>query len=421
MGQRGNLVSLPVPEGYEYSPVNVLPLPSNDWFTQVEDDLRRNYNPMFNDVGGKGKILLEERLEQAITLLRWAFHNSRTLGEWAEKIIGRLLNIEGNLGIPILPASNVELRSMLIKGMEFLLAEENRKKFLEIHSAATELMVKNNLDPGIGERSPDFVPFFYECSEKTCYHSRIELVCQEKGSNYSLKGKCPTCGEYIEIEISSKDPDLHEVGVNLSPRVDTRQMILDTVIPVAVHVGGPGETAYYAQVIPIAKGMKIPFPIFVKYPRVYFNTPWNENLAQTLKEKQYPVLHDSDLFRMLGRINRFRKKNQPDEMNNHLLKLHDLILQTHTSLNESLTELEKRIDEASGENFDQLQADKLEIERYLSWVFGQYAPDKLGQESSWSWIEWVLNSGFSDIFGPYQRAYIPSMKNGATLFVNFFL
>ena len=421
MGQRGNLVSIPIPQGYEYSPVSVLPLPSHDWYYQIESDLRSSYRPMFKEIQGHAKILLEERLEQALSGTRGAFYNSSTLGEWAARIIGRLLNIEGGFGVPILPASNEDLRDLMIRGMEFLLSSENRVKFLEIHNAATDLIIENGLNPGIGRRRPDFTPFFYECPGETCYRSRIELQCLEDGSNYVLAGKCPTCGTKVEFEVTSKDPDLQDIGHNLSPRVDTRQMILNTVIPITVHVGGPGEAAYYAQVIPIAKEMKLPFPTFVKYPRIYFNTPWNEGLSKILQKKGYPVLHDSELFSTTGKISRFRKKSRFDDMNRQLTELQKLILQKHASLNESLATLEQDIGNASGEEFDNLQADKLEIERYLSWVYGQYAPNKLGQESSWSWIEWVLNTGFVDIFGPYQRAYIPEMKNGATLFVNFML
>ncbi|MFX0108362.1 MAG: bacillithiol biosynthesis BshC, partial [Candidatus Hodarchaeota archaeon] len=40
MGQEGNLVSLPIPDGYEHSPVSVLPLPSHDWYLNVEENLR---------------------------------------------------------------------------------------------------------------------------------------------------------------------------------------------------------------------------------------------------------------------------------------------------------------------------------------------------------------------------------------------
>ncbi|MHA2396923.1 MAG: bacillithiol biosynthesis protein BshC, partial [Candidatus Thorarchaeota archaeon] len=43
MGQDGNLISLPVPQGFETSPVSVLPLPGNDWLSQVEEDIRSSY------------------------------------------------------------------------------------------------------------------------------------------------------------------------------------------------------------------------------------------------------------------------------------------------------------------------------------------------------------------------------------------
>ncbi|MHA1481459.1 MAG: hypothetical protein ACTSQZ_08560, partial [Candidatus Thorarchaeota archaeon] len=63
--------------------------------------------------------------------------------------------------------------------------------------------------------------------------------------------------------------------------------------------------------------------------------------------------------------------------------------------------------------------ERLDLERYLSWTFGQHAKNKRAQESSWSWIEWAINAGFSDLFGAYERAIVPEMKNGATVFVNF--
>jgi hypothetical protein len=64
---------------------------------------------------------------------------------------------------------------------------------------------------------------------------------------------------------------------------------------------------------------------------------------------------------------------------------------------------------------------KLQVERYLSWVYGQFTQGKIGQEVTWSWIEWAINSGFPDLFGPYFRAYVADMKNGSTYFVNFTL
>ena len=196
-------------------------------------------------------------------------------------------------------------------------------------------------------------------------------------------------------------------------------MVIDTIIPTIVHVGGPGEAAYYSQVIPAAKAMAIPFPMFVRYPRVYFNTPWNEKLARELEEKEKTILHRDDMFSLCGKVSRFRRKNRFEDMNEALSNLSTLILESHSTLNQELDVLETEITGKKGKEAEDLLNLKLEIERYLSWTFGQFSQGKLGQESSWSWIEWAINSGFGSLFGPYERAYVGPMKNGATMFINF--
>ena len=419
MGPEGNLLSLPVPKGYEHSPVSVLPLPEIGWYNAIEESLRHSYRPLLKPLDKPVRTLFEERLEQTLAITRWGFVNSNTLGDWAQKIIGRLLNIEGNLGIPIVPASNEVFRDLMVEGMEFLLAKKQRDVFLKTHERATDLIVKSGFRPGAGSRKPDYVPFYYECPEKECNRSRTELFYKEKGTEAVLTGTCPSCGQNVEIEISTNEPFLGEVGRYLSPRVDSRQLIVDTVLPIVAHVGGGGETAYYAQVIPIAKALPAPFPAFLKYPRIYFNTPWNESLSRVLNEKGLSTLHGPDMFRLIGKVNRFRKKAKYDEMNESIQSLLSVILESHQELNASLEELRGQRKTAKGNKLKDLLATILDVERYLSWVFGQYAENKLGQEASWSWIEWMLNSGVHDLFGPYRRAYMPNMKNGATLFVNF--
>ena len=419
MGKDGNIISLPVPQGYENSPVSILPLPGNDWLRQVEEDIRSGYRPMFKNLERHARPLYEERLEQSLAAVRAAFINSDTLGEWAQRIMGHLFNVIGDLGIPLLTASKREIRELLTEGMEFLLARDNREKFLRAHDETTTLIEAQGYDPGIGRRGSDYVPFFYECPEPGCNSSRTELRYEDQGATAVLKGRCPSCSETIEIETPADSPYLGDIATQLSPRVDTRQILIDTLIPTVAHVGGPGETAYYAQIIPSARAMGIPFPMFVKYPRVYFNTPWNEQLATSLGKEGFEVLHRKSMFSLMGKIAKSRRKKQYDEMNEHLVGLSQLILETHSSLNASLGETSKKIAESSGKALESLQFQKLELERYLSWVFGQYADNKLGQESSWSWIEWAINSGFSDLFGPYERAYVGPMKNGATVFVNF--
>ena len=419
MGPEGNLLSLPVPKGYEHSPVSVLPLPEIGWYNAIEESLRHSYRPLLKPLDKPIQTLFEERLEQTLAITRWGFVNSNTLGDWAQKIIGRLLNIEGNLGIPIVPASNEVFRDLMVEGMEFLLAKKQRDVFLKTHERATDLIVKSGFRPGAGSRKPDYVPFYYECPEKKCNRSRTELFYKEKGTEAVLTGRCPSCGQKVEIETSANEPFLGEVGRYLSPRVDSRQLIVDTVLPIVAHVGGGGETAYYAQVIPIAKALPAPFPAFLKYPRIYFNTPWNESLSRVLNEKGLSTLHGPDMFRLIGKVNRFRKKAKYDEMNESIQSLLSVILESHQELNASLEELRGQRKTAKGNKLKDLLATILDVERYLSWVFGQYAENKLGQEASWSWIEWMLNSGVHDLFGPYRRAYMPNMKNGATLFVNF--
>jgi len=419
MGKDGNIISIPIPQDFENSPVSVLPLPGNDWLRQVEEDIRNGYRPMFKNLERHARSLYEERLEQSLTVVKAAFINSETLGEWAQRIMGYLFNVIGNLGLPLLTASEREIRELLTEGMEFLLARDNRERFLRAHDEATTLIGAQGYNSGIGHRGSDYVPFFYECPEPGCNNSRTELHYENRGATAVLKGRCLSCSETIEIETPADNPYLGDIATQLSPRVDSRQILIDTLIPTVAHVGGPGETAYYAQVIPSARAMKIPFPMFVKYPRVYFNTPWNEQLAKSLEKEGFDVLHRKDMFSLLGKIAKFRKKKQFNEMNEQLVRLKQLILGTHSTLNESLQKTTKIIGESSGKKAESLQLQKLELERYLSWVFGQYTDSKLGQESSWSWIEWAINSGFSDLFGPYERAYVGPMKNGATVFVNF--
>lgn len=421
MGRDGNLISLPVPQGFENSPVSVLPLPENNWLSQAEEDIRCNYRPMFKNLEQRARSLFEERLEQSLAIIRSAFYNSKTLGEWAERIMAHLFNVIGDLGIPLLIASEKAIRDLLVEGMEFLLAKENRERFLKTFDEMTDLIEAHGYEPGIGRRGSDYVPFFYECPNPGCNNSRTELHYEDLGNTAILTGKCPSCSELIEIETSTDSPYLGEIAAQISPRVDTRQILINTLIPTVAHIGGPGETAYYAQVIPSTRSMGIPFPLFIKYPRVYFNTPWNEELAKGLEDESIEVLHSKDMFGLMGQISKSRRKSQFDEMNEQLVALKRLILNTHASLNESLQNINNKIAQASGDAHAKLQFLKLDLERYMSWQFGQYAENKLGQESSWAWIEWAINSGFSDLFGPFERAYIGPMKNGATVFVNFFV
>ncbi|TFF93521.1 bacillithiol biosynthesis BshC [Candidatus Thorarchaeota archaeon] len=421
LGSSGNLLSIPVPKEYTHSPVSILPLPSYTWYEEAEESIRQGYRPMVKDLDQRAQLAYEERLEQILALTRWAFLNSDTLGQWAQRILARLFNVEGNLGIPIIPYSDPEIRELAVFGMEFLLQRENREKFLRVQDEATDRILELGLEPGTGRRDQSYVPFLYECPQKGCNRSRFELQYYASGSDVTLSGRCPSCNEYHTIEVSGDDPDLTDHANCLSPRVDSRQFIVDTIVPTVCHVGGPGETAYYAQVIPAAGALGIPFPQFVKYPRLFFNTPWNEALANRLKKREQPVLHEKTLFRLLGKIGKARRNEEYDEMNSYVNALGHHIKSQYDILVEKLTDIEERRDSASGDEGENLQQLSFDIELYLSWAYGRYAQEKSVQESSWSWIEWAINAGIADIFGPYERNYVEQIKNGATLWINFMI
>ncbi|TFG11478.1 bacillithiol biosynthesis BshC [Candidatus Thorarchaeota archaeon] len=419
MGPSGNIVSIPIPQEYEFSPVSVVPLPEYHWYEEIEQSIRAGYSPLFKVLEGNTRTLFDERLEYALSVTRQAFLNSDTLGEWAQRIIARIVNIVGNLGLPLVPASDDEIRELWALGMEFLLSREIREDFVRIHDEATKKIRNNGFEPGAGGRDTSYVPFFYECQAKSCNRARTELFYELDGSNAILRGECPLCGEEIRLEVDAQSPDLSDHATFLSPRVDSRQFAIDSSIPVIAHAGGPGETAYYSQVIPIARKLEIPFPMFVKYPRVFFNTPWGEDMANQLKRDNIPVLHRGEMFRAMGKITRSRNKENYDEMNEAIQNLAGIIWRTHDDLLDSLHNLENEIEETEEHVEEEKLELKFKIETYLSWAYGRYAKGKNTQESSWSWIEWALNAGLSDLFGPYKRAYMADMKNGATLFVNF--
>ena len=186
MGQRGNLISIPVPKGFEHSPVSVLPLPGEECYAEVERSIRENYRPIFKVLEGHAKFLFEERLEQILSIIRWGYVNSETLSEWAARILARLFNIEGGLGIPIFLASDREARRLMAKGLEFLLNIENRDTFLRVHEEMTDYIVATGFRPGSGRRDRSYVPFFYECQGEHCNSSRIDLSYTGSGSLATL-------------------------------------------------------------------------------------------------------------------------------------------------------------------------------------------------------------------------------------------
>lgn len=429
---KGLLISLPVEDGLMGSPIYELSTPPETWLRKTVEKIRSNYRGLLSGVEQhllEGKL---QNLDRALTILRTAYFSSENVSEWSTKILGSLINVEADLGVPVLVFSMPDTRRLFQSGCELLLSEPTRSRFIEASNSAVEIIEEAGCRPQIGFRADEYVPFFLECMKETCRRKRIELKYRrEPGMTKAhMVGKCPSCGEEYDFSFEARHPDLSEVAGWISPRVDSRQIIVNSVIPVLCHVGGPGETSYYAEVIPAARSLEVPFPLFIRYTRTFYNTPWNERYAEELEREGQPTLMNEGLFSALRRWVEARKAQDPDElMRAHsdirisIESTYDKLLEKVRVLDGEISAIKERL--GSSENrqaaIKELQS-KLRLSKamslYLSSAFGRFSPERFGQEVSWSWLDLATASGVDDIFGIFLRQYNEHTPISSMFFVN---
>jgi len=429
---RGLLFSYPAGPEYENAPIYELPNPPESWLKKSLENLRGNYRGLLRDAdnGVRERALLN--LEQAITVMRGAYFSTENVSDWSTKTVGSLVNLESDLGIPILQFSMHGSRRLFQSGYELLLADANRKRFIDATNRASELIEASGFKPGSGFREPDYVPFFLECRASGCNGSRVELRYSRVGgsASASVSGKCSRCGERYEFSFDAGSPDLTEIVEDLSPRVDSRQVVVDSVVPVLAHVGGPGETSYYAEVIPAARTLGLPFPVFVRYTRLFYNTPWNDAYARALMSKGCCCLTDGGLFKALSGWVEARNTDDPDGLREAHVAIRGCIEVTAGMLEEILARLRKEIEEIKGklrnpEDRQTLikemrgkQAQAQEIELYMSSALGRFSPERFGQEVSWAWLDVATVAGVGDLMGVFLRQYNVNTPNSSMFYAN---
>ena len=427
---KGLLISLPAEAGLFDSPIYELSNPPEVWLRRTIERIRSNYRGLLKGVDQR-EIKLRN-LDHALTIVRSAYYSSENVSEWSTKIIGSLINVEADLGVPILAFSMPATRPLFQTGYELLLSEPSRSRFLEASNRAVEILERAGYRPQIGLRADDYVPFFLECMNDPCSRRRIELKYRrEPGmSTAHVVGKCPSCGENYDFSFTAHGPDLSEIVSWISPRVDSRQIVVDSVIPVLCHVGGPGETNYYAEVIPAARSLKVPFPILVRYTRTFYNTPWNDRYAEGLRKEGQPTLMNEDLFSALRRWVEARNAQSSDELVEAHSKIRRNIESTYNKLLESSRSLDMEIDAIKKSLSDSedraaiimgLQSKQRlshAINIYLSSAFGRFSPERFGQEVSWSWLDLATVSGVGDLLGVFLRQYNRHTPISSMFFVN---
>jgi uncharacterized protein YllA (UPF0747 family) len=429
---RGLVISLPAKEELFGTPISELSNPSEAWLKQTVDKIRSNYKGLLKGVNEYERESKLQNLDHALTIIRNTYYSSENVSEWSTKTLGSLFNVEADLGVPIIAFSTPYTRHLFQPGYELLLSEPNRSRFIDGSNRAAEILEEAGFLPQIGTREDDYVPFFLECTNDACNRRRIELKYHRRlgASTANVAGRCPSCGETYNFSFSASNPDISEIVDRISPRVDTRQIIVDSVIPVICHVGGPGETSYYAEVAPAARKLNVPFPIIVRYTRTFYNTPWNESYSEILKKEGIPTLMSEKLFSALRRWVNARNSRDFQMLVEAHSKIRMSIESTFNNLLDRSITLEKEVQQIKKrlrdpENRRTLIKEMQEkqkllhaINLYLSSAFGRFSPERYGQEVSWLWLDLATTSGVVDLSGVFLRQYNEQTPTSSMFFVN---
>jgi hypothetical protein len=205
---------------------------------------------------------------------------------------------------------------------------------------------------------------------------------------------------------------------------------VDSVLPILAHVGGPGETNYYSEVIPAAKAVGLPFPVFLRYTRLFYNTPWNEGYAGGLKRLGYRSLTDERLFSALSGWVQARNVGDPEGLKEAHLAIRSCVESTDRELRGILDGLNAEIagiKRKLGSSEDRAtliaemrgkQARAQKVEVYLSSALGRFSLERFGQEVSWAWLDVAVVSGMRDLMGVFMRQYSGHTPNSSMFYAN---
>ena len=427
---RGLMVTYPAGPEYEGSPIHMLPNPPEEWLTKTLEKITSNYRGIMKGVKPETQERVYRNLDHILTVIRGAYYSTDNVSDWAAKIIGTVVNLEAGLGVPVVSPSKPEIRPFFQRGYETLLSEPNRSGFIEATNEAAERVEAYGFRPQIGMRGRDYVPFFLECSNPGCNRARIEPRYLGGGSTASVKGRCPRCETEYEYSFNASSPDLSDVIDWISPRVDSRQVIVDSAMPVLAHIGGPGETSYYAEVVPAAQRLGLPFPVYLRYTRAFYNTPWNEAYGEEVKAAGHPTILGDSLFDALGEWVKARNDGDGEALKRSHVAIEASIEETYSGLVAEAEALQSDVDSIKGrlgaakdrgpliKEMRMKQSTLSMVEQYLSWAYGRFSPERRGQEVSWIWIDLALVTGVTDVVGVYLRQYNEHTPNSSVYFMN---
>ncbi|MFX0080426.1 MAG: hypothetical protein ACFE94_01605 [Candidatus Hodarchaeota archaeon] len=390
-----------------------LPLPSVSYLLEQFQEIRKKYINSINSCLDDNwhKKLLEERLEEALRLIKIAHNNAENYTDWFINIIGTISNIIFDQGYLFIAASDLEFKKLLTPFYETLL--ENQPRYVETYIDLNKEFKERNIRPSLRDIRHDFVPFFYECINEQCSCHRMELSCEDYTSMIHVKCKCNHCGNLIDFSLEKHNPDLSEHVPYLTPRVESRQYLVSKTIQPAIHIAGTGETRYYTMGIPLIRRFdkNISLPVIYFYNKITMNTFITRKLEQEIIKLNIPYFLENikGLMNNLGKynklINKF-KESVPERAE---------MLEILNNFQSYMRQIENVLVDIK--SIDIAPENKNIISSYLSNMFGKIAKEKHGQEAIFHWMDLCLKNGLSNFFNDYFRIYKPWLPPGIEIFL----
>ncbi|MCP4763282.1 MAG: bacillithiol biosynthesis BshC [archaeon] len=398
---------------YNGTEIKNLPLPSTSYLEEIIEKIREQYSFSIKSCikDSWHQKLKEERLEDSLRLIKIAYYKSKDYCDWFINIIGMISNIINDYGYLFILASDLDFRKIQVPVYEYML--QNHEKYANIYLKIRNEFLNKGYNPPLREISKDFVPFFYECHTKSCYNNRILLNAVDVGSDIIIKGKCDKCKNEIEFSTNKDRPDLADHGLNLTPRVESRQYLVSKTISSAIHVSGTGETRYYTMGIPLMNEFdnNIKLPVIYFYNKTMMNTFITRALEQKLVDNNIPGYLDNikKMMKNIGKFNKLtRKVVTVDEKDNSVYKIKSIeILE---KINDSLIEIDKICKAYKSQNLPYEINNA--VTSYLGNFFGTISREKHNQEAVFHWLDLSLKNGLSNIFTDYNRIYQPWLTPG---------
>jgi uncharacterized protein YllA (UPF0747 family) len=374
--------------------LNTIQSNNTSWLYENLEIIKNIFNEFKTTIDKANQKLFNEKVDHVLTFLRETYRASLNLGEWVTLIWGIQANIINDWGIVFLPSSDEKIRDITTSGYEYIL--KNRKEYLDEFNSATFKIEEMNLRPTTAPKKNDYSPFFYECHNDGF---RIKLSCNENENELQFQGFCPIDKIEYVFSVDKNNPNLSSYSKHLSPRLDTNQAILQTFLPTYIRISGPGEINYNAQVIPPIRKIGIQFPIYVKYTRMLYNTPWIEKIATNSSVEKY-TLFTKDFFSFLGSIAKSRRKKEIEQLR-----------ETTFALTAFIKSRKSELEKLKGSSTHH-------IEKYKSYQFGMYDDRHHWQEVSWPWFIMATITGLNDCLASYKRYYSGELPIGGIGFIN---